>query len=52
MRATLPIVAVLMCDFVLGGVRLITERFATYRTGRQARSVHVVSQSLQPQALA
>ena len=34
--------------FVLGGVRLITERFAAYRTARQARSVHIVSQSLQP----
>jgi H+-transporting ATPase len=38
--------------FVLGGVRLITERFATYRTVRQARSVNMVSQSLRPQASA
>ena len=36
--------------FALGGVRLITERFATYRTVRQARSIHVVSQSLWPRA--
>jgi H+-transporting ATPase len=36
--------------FVLGAVRLITERFATYRTVRQARSVRLVSQALQPQA--
>jgi H+-transporting ATPase len=36
--------------FVLGGVRLIAERFATYRTVRQARSVHIVSQSLGPQS--
>ena len=34
--------------FVLGGVRLLTERFAAYRTARQTRSVHLVSQSLQP----
>ena len=34
--------------FVLGGVRLITERYAAYRTARQVRSVHIVSQSLQP----
>jgi H+-transporting ATPase len=32
--------------FVLGGVRLITERFAAYRTARQERSVQMVSQSL------
>jgi H+-transporting ATPase len=36
--------------FVLGGVRLTTERFAAYRTARQARSVHVVNQSLLPHA--
>jgi hypothetical protein len=35
---------------VLGPVRLITERFATYRTARQARSVRLVSEALQPQA--
>ncbi len=34
--------------FVLGGVRLITERVAAYGTARQARSAHIVSQSLQP----
>jgi H+-transporting ATPase len=34
--------------FVLGGVRLLTERFAAYRTARQTRSVHLVSQSLLP----
>jgi H+-transporting ATPase len=34
--------------FVLGGVRLITERFAAHRTAREVRSVHMVSQSLQP----
>ena len=32
--------------FVLGGVRLLSERFAAYRTARQARSVHIVNQSL------
>jgi H+-transporting ATPase len=36
--------------FVLGPIRLITERFATYRTARQARSVRLVSEALQPQA--
>ena len=35
--------------FVLGGVRLLAEKFATYRTARQARSVHIVSQPLRPQ---
>jgi H+-transporting ATPase len=35
--------------FVLGGIRLLTERFTAYRTARQARSVHVVNQSLQLQ---
>jgi H+-transporting ATPase len=34
--------------FVLGGVRLITERVAAYATARRARSVHIVTQSLQP----
>jgi H+-transporting ATPase len=32
--------------FVLGGVRLLTERFATYRTARQTRSMQIVNQSL------
>ena len=32
--------------FVLGGVRLLSERFAAYRTARQARSMHIVNQSL------
>jgi len=32
--------------FVLGGVRLLTERFAAYRTARQARSMQIVNQSL------
>ena len=36
--------------FVLGAVRLITQRFATYRTARQARSVRLVSEALRPQA--
>src|SRR5262249_34828232 len=36
--------------FVLGAVRLQTERFAAYRTKRQARSVHIVNQTLQPHA--
>jgi len=34
--------------FVLGGVRLITERFAEYRTARHSKSVGLVSQTLQP----
>jgi H+-transporting ATPase len=34
--------------FVLGGVRLLTERIAAYRTSRQAKSVRIVNQSLQP----
>ena len=34
--------------FVLDGVRLITERFATYRTARRIKSAEVVNQSLQP----
>lgn len=33
--------------FVLGGVRLITEQFATYRTARHIKSVALVNQSLQ-----
>jgi H+-transporting ATPase len=32
--------------FVLGGVRLLTERFAAYRTMRQAKSVNLVNQTL------
>src|SRR6516165_5841948 len=32
--------------FVLGGVRLLSERFAAYRTARQAMSMHIVNQSL------
>src|SRR5262249_43713672 len=32
--------------FVLGGVRLLSERFAAYRTTRQAKSMHIVNQSL------
>jgi hypothetical protein len=38
--------------FVLGGVRLITERFTTYRTVRQAKSVQLINQSLRHQAAA
>ena len=34
--------------FVLGGVRLITERFAEYRTARHSKSVGLVSHTLQP----
>jgi hypothetical protein len=33
--------------FVLGGVRLLSERFAAYRTARQAKSMHIVNQPLQ-----
>ena len=36
--------------FVLGAIRLITERFVTYRTARQVRSAHLVNQQLRPQA--
>jgi H+-transporting ATPase len=36
--------------FVLGGVRLLTERFATYRTARQETSAQLVNQSLLPVA--
>jgi H+-transporting ATPase len=32
--------------FVLDGLRLVAERFVTYRTARQARSVRIVTQSL------
>jgi len=32
--------------FVLGGVRLLSERFAAYRTTRQEKSMHIVNQSL------
>jgi hypothetical protein len=35
---------------LLGGVRLITERFADYATARQARSTDLVNRSLQPYA--
>ena len=38
--------------FVLGGVRLITERFAAYRTARHSRSVDMVNQSLRLHAAA
>ncbi len=38
--------------FVLGAVRLTAERFATYRTARQARSVHIVNQALRPRMTA
>ena len=38
--------------FVLGGVRLITESFAAYRTGRQATSAHLVNQPLRYHAVA
>jgi H+-transporting ATPase len=33
--------------FVLGGVRLLSERFAAYQTARQAKSMHIVNQPLQ-----
>jgi hypothetical protein len=36
--------------FVLGGIRLLTERFTSYQTARQARSVDMVNQSLRLQA--
>jgi H+-transporting ATPase len=38
--------------FVLGGVRLLTERFLTYRTTRQATSVDLVNQPLRLHAVA
>jgi H+-transporting ATPase len=34
--------------FILGGIRLVTERFANCRTSRHAKSVEVVNQPLQP----
>ena len=34
--------------FVLSGIRLLIERIAAYRTSRQAKSVRIVNQSLQP----
>ncbi|HZD50146.1 MAG TPA: plasma-membrane proton-efflux P-type ATPase [Silvibacterium sp.] len=34
--------------FALGGVRLVTERFAAYRTARHMKSAALVNQSLQP----
>lgn len=34
--------------FVMGGVRILTERFADYQTARQQRSSSLVQQSLQP----
>lgn len=37
---------------VLGGARLVTERFAEHRTARHRRSVDVVTQALHPQAQA
>jgi H+-transporting ATPase len=36
----------------LGGVRIVVERFATYRTARHQRSVAIVTQSLQHYAMA
>jgi len=38
--------------FVLDAVRLITERFATYRTERQVKSANLVNQALRPQVAA
>ena len=37
--------------FVLGGIRLIAERFAEHRTVRQTRSVHLVNQALRLHAV-
>jgi H+-transporting ATPase len=34
--------------FILGGVRLLTERFVDYRTARHLQSAAVVNQPLQP----
>ncbi|HRD93474.1 MAG TPA: plasma-membrane proton-efflux P-type ATPase [Accumulibacter sp.] len=34
--------------FILGGVRMIYDRFASYRTARHMKSVELVNQSLQP----
>jgi len=36
--------------FVLGGVRLASERLASFRSARQAKSARLVNQSLQPHA--
>ena len=36
--------------FVLGAVRLITERFMSYRTARHVRNIHLVNQELRLQA--
>jgi H+-transporting ATPase len=36
--------------FLLGAVRLITERFVDFRTARHIRSLEVVNQSLQTHA--
>jgi H+-transporting ATPase len=36
--------------FVLGGVRLISERFVDYRTARHAASTHLVNQPLRQHA--
>jgi len=33
---------------ILGAVRLITERFANYRTDRHVKSIGIANQSLQP----
>lgn len=38
--------------FVMGGVRLVTERFADHRTARHLKSADIVNQALQPQAQA
>jgi H+-transporting ATPase len=38
--------------FVLGGARLITERFSAYRTARQAKSTKLVNEPLRHQAAA
>ena len=34
--------------FILGGVRMIYDRFASYRTARHLKSVELINQSLQP----
>jgi H+-transporting ATPase len=36
--------------FVMGAVRVVTERFANYRTTRHLKSVDIVNQALHPQA--
>jgi hypothetical protein len=38
--------------FALGGVRLMTERFATYRTARHMNSANLVNRPLQLHAAA